>query len=143
MYLGDGSLVLRYMLLISNNPNLTPGIDMTIYTIILVVSNPDVSVLFSPSHYNIFTPTRSLILLGSYFFGRISDTKIVYVINFIDFIPLMRCFIFLDFPMHCINFLYSLAPAVPQDFCVSIFLLFSRCLNYRIWPYLSSHTEFA
>ena len=79
MYLGDGILVLRYMLLMANHPHLTTGVDMTLLTRVLVVSNPDVSVLFLPSYYNLFPPAVSLILLGSYFCGRISATKPAYV----------------------------------------------------------------
>ena len=64
MYFGDGSLVLRYMLLMSKHPNLAYGVDMTLFTRILVVSNPDVSVLFPPSYYNMLPPEVSLIILG-------------------------------------------------------------------------------
>ena len=48
MISGDGTLVLRYMLLMSKHQNLAPGADMTLFTSILVVSNPDASVLFLP-----------------------------------------------------------------------------------------------
>ena len=64
MYLGGGGLVLRYMFLILKHPNLAYGVDMTLFTRILVVSNPDVSVLFPPSYYNMFPLAVSLIILG-------------------------------------------------------------------------------
>ena len=63
MYSGDGNLVLSYMLLMPH-PNLDSGVDIIYFTRILVVSNPDVSVLFSWSYYNIFHPAVILILLG-------------------------------------------------------------------------------
>ena len=67
MYLGDGSLVLRYIWLMSKHPNLALGVDMTLFTRILVVSNPDVSILFYLSYSNMFPPAVSLIIIGSSF----------------------------------------------------------------------------
>ena len=94
----------------SNHPTLASGFDMTLFTSILVASNPDVSVHFSPSCSNLLHPAVSLIFLGSYFCGRIYATNIAYVIvlslrnslflmNFIEFVPLMRSFSFIVFPM--------------------------------------------
>ena len=95
-----------------------------------------------------------IILLGLSFCGRISATNISYVtvfclgtslffMKFIEFIPLMRSFSFIIFPMPYINPPYSLAPAVPQALCISGFLLFSRCIKYSIRPSSSSHTACA
>ena len=56
MYSGDISLVFRYMLLMPKHPKLASGVDMKLFTRILVVSNPDVSVLFFLSYYNLFPP---------------------------------------------------------------------------------------
>ena len=63
-----------------------------------------------------------------------------FLMNFIEFIPLIWSFRFLDFPINCINLLYSLDSAVTQAFCVSVYFLFSRCLNSNILPYSPSHT---
>ena len=154
MYSGDISLVFRYMLLMPKHPKLASGVDMKLFTRILVFSYTGVSVLFSPSYSNIFPPEVNIILLGSYFCGRVSATNLAYVTIFclvnslflmdsIESIPLIRSFSFLVFPMPCINRPYSLAPTFPQAFCFSGFFLFSSCLNFIIWPSLSSRTECA
>ena len=154
MYSGDGNLVLSYILLMSKHPNLSSEVDMTLFARILVVSNPDVSVLSFPSYYNLLPPEASLIFLDSSFCGRIYATNIAYVtvfglvtsfflMNAIEFVPLMRSLIFLVFPMPCINLPYSLHPDVHQDFCVSGFLWLSRYLNSSIWNYVSFHTAYA
>ena len=108
MYLDSVNLVSRYVLFTSKYPNPASGVDMTLFTRILVVSNPDVYVLFFPMYSNLFPPAVSLVLLGSYFCGRIYATNIVYftvlclgtsffLVDYIELIPLMRSFSFLSF----------------------------------------------
>ena len=79
IYSGDDSLLLRYMFLMTNHPNLDPGVDMTLFKRILVVSDPDVSILFLTSCSNLFPPAVSLTLLGSSFYRSVSTTKLAHV----------------------------------------------------------------
>ena len=153
VYLGDGGLVLRYMLLVSKHPNLAIGVYMTLFISIFVVSNTDVSVLFfyrilffsscSKSHYSRFVVLWTYICHKLCIFDFFCFGTSWFLIKLIEFIPLMRYFSFIDFLIPCIDIPYSLDPDVSQTFCLSDFLWFIRYLNSSIWLYSSSHTACA
>ena len=129
----------------SKHPNLTPGFDMILFTKILVDSNPEVFVLFFCHIIICFLLKRVSLYLVNLFVG-VYLPQILYMwlfvcfvtswflINFIEFIPLIRSFSILVFPMTWINIPHSLAPDILHNFCVYRFLWFSMCLNSRTRP---------